>query len=178
MAVAKTVVVIPDTSVLHSFVRRGTEGACVLCHQSIARHMGARGQWVGCTAQTVPPGTPFLLIPDRRFIGAQARAHVRVEARVDRRNVAAPMLPLPPTATRVAVPRVRVVYHVVPGKPRLVERLPVTDAKVYAVLARRPKHGASRSALLHALQAGTRTGIVDGAVRRLRLKGLVKAQAA
>ncbi len=151
---------IPESSALHAVARRGIEGPCVLCRQPIAAHIGHQGQWIGCTTQAVSPDTRFILMPDRR--AAERPGPSRV-----------PQISVPAATQKASQPTARVVYHAV-SKPRLAAALTETDAKVYAVLARRPKHGASRAFLLAALDATERTGIVDGAVRRLRLKGLVK----
>ena len=177
MRVAKVDIQIPESSVLHSFARRGLEGGCVLCHQPVSTHIGEQGQWIGCSAQSVPPDTLFLLIPDRR------KAALTVPKSLERRGttvrVPVPLPDPPATSPRATQPRgSRVVYHLGLDKPRVIASLPETDARVYAVIARRPKQGASRLFLLQQLAAEQRTGIVDGAVRRLRLKGLVKAEAA
>lgn len=50
------------------------------------------------------------------------------------------------------------------------------DKQVYRLIRTAATGGATRAALLLALGAADHTGIVDGAVRRLRLRGLLTVQ--
>lgn len=172
---------IPGGSALRPFVRRGIDGGCILCHKTVASHIDARGAWTGCPGQTeLPANTPFLLIPDRRFLNTVAQRPVVVERRQPApvAQVAPPAAQAAPQTHRAALPAPRpsrVAYRVA-GHPsqRAVASLPQSDAKVYKVVAGRPVKGATRGFLLAALHAEQSTGVVDGAVRRLRLKGLIK----
>lgn len=85
--------------------------------------------------------------------------------------------PLPRPQTRTSGPRpdlrrARVQYVVVTPPPaRKITALPAHDLAVYKQIARRK--GTTRAQLLTALGAEARTGVVDGAVRRLRLKRVI-----
>jgi hypothetical protein len=68
--------------------------------------------------------------------------------------------------------RARVQYvAVAPASARKINALPAHDLAVYKQIARRK--GTTRAQLLTALGAESRTGVVDGAVRRLRLKHVI-----
>jgi membrane-bound lytic murein transglycosylase B len=88
-----------------------------------------------------------------------------------------PAKPSPRPQTRTSgsrpnlrVPRVQYVA-VTPASARKINALPAHDLAVYKQIARRK--GTTRAQLLTALGAETRTGVVDGAVRRLRLKHVI-----
>jgi hypothetical protein len=63
-----------------------------------------------------------------------------------------------------------------PLTERAIERLPAPERKVYGLIWRN-KSGATRALLLNALKATKATGRVDGALRRLRLKKLIRVEA-
>lgn len=66
----------------------------------------------------------------------------------------------------------RVTYRPVDGRVKAPRGVSATDQRVYAVIRR--MGSVTRGRLLTALRVGTRTGIVDGAVRRLRLAKVIQ----
>lgn len=172
------VATITESSALAKVVRRGQPGICTVCRGSVVAHFDQRGQWVGCPNQKAPD-VPFLLIPDRRAVtrpqGVDRRQADQPPARPTIFNPGASS----PARTAVqATHSARVVYRAV-GRVAAakVDALTGSDKAVYQVIARRPVQGAARGWLLTALDATKRTGIVDGALRRLRLAGLIKTVA-
>lgn len=84
--------------------------------------------------------------------------------RHQKRTSARPVARVPRTA--------RVQYvAVAPASARKINVLPMHDLAVYKQIARRK--GTTRAQLLSALGVESRTGVVDGAVRRLRLKRVI-----
>lgn len=94
------------------------------------------------------------------FVPANTLRTMRHERRT---GVEAPLAPVAPRAPRV--PQVR--YVAKPLRPRLA--LTEQERRVYRAIARR-KQGSTRAQLLAEFKAEVRTGIVDGPLRRLRLK--------
>lgn len=186
-----------ETSALAPFVRRGIEGGCIACRQPISDHLDHRGQWIGCQAEGLPDDVPFLLIPDRRIFNDR-RLSPAPEAGTptpppdgDRRKQPAPPVQAPPRRVQ-ATPRTltppplpkpvqrapsgsQVVYVARVGvTARPVQELPPHDRKVFGLIVRR-KLGATRAQLLADLHTKS-TGKVDGAVRRLRLRNVIKVR--
>lgn len=187
----KRTVRIPKRSVLKRFERRGVQGTCQECGQQIANHFDGRSKWLGCKAQTVAPDVPLILIRDRRqerryssMSGPQGRdqAAQAPQAGSKHRNaVAADMgvlrgrgedrhiiAPMPPT---------RVAYIAKFGMrdSRVTSLESVRDLGIYRLIHQAAKKGVTRGGLLAALKT-THTGIVDGAVRRLWIAGLIDKQ--
>jgi hypothetical protein len=54
---------IPAVSVLNAHIRKGTEGFCVGCKQSITSHYGHRGIWLGCQSQRTSQDAVLMLVP-------------------------------------------------------------------------------------------------------------------
>lgn len=48
---------------MRPLARRGVEGPCFACGESLHSHLGKRGVWVGCPAHGVPPKAMFALVP-------------------------------------------------------------------------------------------------------------------
>lgn len=146
---------------------RGQEGKCVACSQPLHTHFDKTGRWSGCRAQ-VDPSLKFFLVPDRRQPFPPTHV-VRKALASDR----------PLRAQPASVPQAGpVVYRAAYGlrDPKVKAIASARDREVFTVIAR--SKGLTRAALLKALRASTRTGIVDGAVRRLRLKRLITAERA
>ncbi len=137
----------------------GQEGICVVCRHLAHEHVRG-GRWVGCKGVR-GPAARLILVPDRR---ADSRA---VTLQVDRRrDIERPVIHSVPQTGSVAYVALYPVSH-----ERVQDISSDRDRGIYRLIARR-KTGWTRADLLDAL--GTdRTGIVDGALRRLRLRNLV-----
>lgn len=168
----KTLSTVPATSVLSPYVRKGAEGLCQMCAKPITAHVGKHGEWLGCQSQAIGQKTPLILIADRRQEGKRQKA--AGAAKTPARAKAADMAQVVPQPILAAsVPRYTHTRYVAlvgvsnPGVKELTER----DNQIFRLIAQ-SKQGRGRAKLLADLKT-TRTGIVDGAVRRLRLKNLV-----
>lgn len=178
---------VESDAILSQFVRKGVEGGCIACRQPISDHVDRRGDWIGCQAPNLPNDIPFFLIPDRRLLGRRVTPEPRVRTNghgQERRHEAEA---LPPTPAKKAAPRAtspvvrvsgpQVVYIArYPLTAGPVGRLPAHDRRVYGLIAKARKTGATRAALLEALGAQKRTGRIDGAVRRLRLRHVISVK--
>lgn len=163
------------SSALAPFIRSGLDGGCQVCGKRVADHMDKRGEWLGCRG--VKTQVPLILIPDRRNIaamgvgqtpiagGRKILARIRQDGRAEDRT---------PKPAPVLVSGPQVVYVAKwPASHKKVLDLAPADRKVYGLILRGRTKGATRAQLLEALDAHKRTGRVDGAVRRLRLRGVV-----
>lgn len=83
-------------------------------------------------------------------------------------------LPLAPSPLRHKTPSSYVVYKAKDARTKAPRGLSTRDQEVYAAI-QAVREGLSRGALLRKFHATIHTGIVDGAVRRLRVKKLVVA---
>ncbi len=182
---------VESDAVLGEFVRKGIEAGCFACRKPVSAHFDHRGQWLGCTAAHVPVDTPFFLTPDRRQMGrrvtpeplpvphnGQERRHTPAPTTPKKVVPGATSRPAPskPAVERVSGPQVvYVARYPVTASP--IDRLPTHDRKVYGLIARARKGGATRAALLDHMKAHQHTGRVDGAVRRLRLRHVISVRA-
>lgn len=116
-----------------------------------------------------------ILTPHELAALRQLRTLVHVVDKALDQTVLAPPVVATPTPRPTTRPRsrrarvARVVYQVRDRRVRAVAHAGVSDTRVYAIL-RATKQGLSRHQLLTRLHATSRTGIVDGALRRLRLQ--------
>lgn len=170
---------------------KGREGYCVVCEGPIAQHFDGRNRWKGCPA-VANPDVQFLLVPDRRATAAFSASHKRQHSLPPYRPAtaadyaqAAPA-PVPaPSLTRTLIAardvrrrphtQARVLYRAKYGirDPKVKAIGSDRDRAVFVSIAR-AKRGVSRIDLLKLHRASTHTGIVDGAVRRLRLRKLIE----
>lgn len=186
---------VEQSPTLGPFVRRGLEGGCIACRKPISDHVDQRGDWIGCDAPNLPKNIPFFLIPDRRLMGRRVTPEPKpTNGRPvdERRSQPAPAtLPQEPRSNggTTSHPTPRHTSHRGLQGPQVtyVARYPVThpaigrlpnhDRKVYGLIVRARKSGATRLSLLEALGATKHTGRVDGAVRRLRLRKVIQVRA-
>lgn len=176
-----TTVTIPNGSALHNHTRFGVEGHCVACDQPIHAHFGHKGVWVGCPSDRVPVNAPMILMIDRRAAHPSRRAtdgtvttgegHTRRDTdrpQTDRREANAPKpTPQPQLAPKTSWTVYKAKFPLSHAKVKAIES--ERDQEVYRFLAK-TRVGLSRLELLKAMKATKRTGIVDGAVRRLRVR--------
>lgn len=180
---------IPGGSALASVVRKGVEGWCIMCNQRITAHMDTRGNWLGCSGSAAPADVPYLLVPDLGQLTAAFRKQLGPIVGMNRRvtdlvqnapkthevapgTTIAARVALPPTGqVRISGPQVAYFARYPVTAPQI-QRLPPHDRKVYGLIARKRKAGATRKGLMEAMRT-KRTGQVDGAVRRLRLRHVI-----
>lgn len=164
------------SKVLGPFVRTGMDGGCLACMESIADHFGSRGEWLGCKGvKAVAHNVPFILVPvlmktvlDKTTTIPQERRSVTPASKPASSRKSAPAsLPLGPQVAYVAS---------YPLTHKKINELPPSDRKVYGLIARNRKSGATRGHLLDQLHARQSTGKVDGAVRRLRIRKVITVQ--
>jgi hypothetical protein len=175
-------------SVLSPYIRAGIDGGCALCLRPIAFHVDQRGTWLGCMGTQAD--VPLILIPDRRVTPtianpppidttptartASQSARTPARTRTVDKPAPAPAKRGRPAGVAIASgPQVSYVARYAVAHAA-VQRLPNHDRKVYGLIARMKTKGATRPYLLQTLNATKSTGKVDGAVRRLRLKSLIK----
>lgn len=162
-----------DQSSLAQFVRRGKEGRCLACHKPVTAHVSDKGQWLGCSNSRLPEATTFVLVPAEPV---RESRHLATAVANDTAPAlaTAPAPHKPHRATRT--PGVVYVGKFALDHKRVRAIESERDRTVYRLIRLERDKGATRAALLAALKAGEHTGIVDGAVRRLRLLGVVKAE--
>ncbi len=184
MVMHSSAVVIPDSSALAPHTRHGIEGGCSLCGQTIQSHFGHRDTWLGCLSNRVGDSAPMVLIVDRRKADRNRRIGDIPESR--RRHTDGPATAIaadtgrnghkpakvvvsraPQTAPKESWVKYVAKFGVRHEKVKAIES--ERDQEVYTILAH-AKNGLSRLDLLKAMKATKRTGIVDGAVRRLRIR--------
>lgn len=190
---------IPKRSALRPHVRKGLEGACQLCKELVTAHVNRKGEWLGCPSQQAPAGKPLILMVDRRKrqetrrgperrhrayaygVGepitatanemspaAAVAAAKAAGSPQERRSAEGAGRPLTPSQVRAQVAYMAR-FPLSHDKVKKIES--ERDKQIYRLIAHARK-GLTRLGLLAELNTN-RTGIVDGAVRRLRLKGLV-----
>ncbi len=173
--------------------------SCTVCNAPVSAHFSKEGRWAGCAPMQANPRQRYVLIPDRRVVFSRpgvsndymVRATTnpskdqsnrrRATSAVALRERQAVILATPtvppvgarPTSLRAVRLRYVASYGIRDPKARRIgsER----DREVLAVIARN-RTGISRPDLLRALNAEQHTGIVDGAVRRLRLRKAITTQ--
>jgi hypothetical protein len=151
-----------------------------MCGQTIQSHFGHKDVWLGCPSNRVSAEAPMVLIVDRRAPDRNRRTGDLPESR-RRRSGDSPHDPQVSTNGDKPAPSTRA-PQVAPKESwvKYVAKFPLRhdkvkaiasdrDREVYAHLAR-SRSGLSRLELLKAMRATKRTGIVDGAVRRLRVR--------
>jgi hypothetical protein len=95
---------IPKASALAAHQRRGVEGICIECREPIRTHLGHKGVWRGCPADTIDPDVAFLLVPARRRtdpLPVEARREKALVVRALQR-AGVPVLPVASQAQRQA----------------------------------------------------------------------------
>jgi hypothetical protein len=164
----------------------GADGGCTVCRKPVIDHVDNRGQWLGCPGVRTNRAA-MILVPlypnqaDRQPRGQLqedlAQAPEPVESVREARNFRT----VSTTVNRPAYEAMRgprVSYHALYAvNDRRLETVSNSDLAVYRLIRDRYKQGATRSYLLERLHAQDRTGIVDGAVRRLRLEGVLDVKA-
>lgn len=187
------------STTLSPFVRAGVDGGCMICLRSIADHVDARGNWLGCKGTR--SDIPLILIPDRRLMASLGQTAGRTTPapfarRADDHTTHTATKPAPKAPTTRQEPATppkaahkAVWARTIPTGPQVayvakyavthkaIANLPTHDRKVYGLVARARTKGATRPQLLDALDARKHTGRVDGAIRRLRLKKVITVQA-
>jgi hypothetical protein len=158
-------VTVPERSVLRPMVRKGREGTCQVCRAPVSAHVDKRGQWLGCQSQKVANGATLILIPDRR-----QHTYTRRYTAAGDAQPASRAADIRRTVARVRGALVRYMAQFRLSDDR-VRELSDRDRGIYRLIAKSNK-GISRPDLLKAVDP-SRTGIVDGAVRRLRLGGFL-----
>jgi hypothetical protein len=179
---------VAESPSLGPVTRSGQPGICLVCHQPVTAHVDSRGQWLGCKAGVRGKPVTLLLVPARR----------RTDAELLERVSGTLALKATPAATGTASEGHKTQSSSKPspdhvanpvGRPAVayVAKLPVTHNKVKALSSERDREvygvirklrHATRAGLIKQLNAEERTGIVDGAVRRLRLAKLITVEAA
>ncbi len=165
---SRKIVTVPKKSALAAFVFGGVDGGCMMCRQPIVTHLTRTGAWLGCADQRVPPTARMILVVERRH------AESPRESSVMTRHAATSQDRSRPESARVK----RVVYlakYATAHKwfaSKLAKIVSDRDREVYQTVAGTPR-GLTRTALLARFNAWTRTGIVDGALYRLRHAGLL-----
>ncbi len=177
---------VSESQTLAPFIRHGLEGPCLECLKPITAHIDARGQWIGCQSKNAPD-VPFMLVPARRKTDFTSTLTLKPDGNGHDRRVNTPP-PTPKAAPKEVVkvsvsqpraitgPQVTYVARFALDNPAI-DRLPPHDRKVYGLIARARTNGATRATLLDHLGAHKHTGRVDGAVRRLRLRKVIKVVA-
>lgn len=159
------------SAALGPFVRTGIDAGCVACGEPIISHIGTHG-WLGCKGanRVTSANVPFVLVPVpvlSQALSSKPASFVSQPTTQPRKPVAASSLPLGPQVAYVA--RYPVTHNAI-------DRLPPHDRKVYGLIAKGRKGGATRGHLLDVMKARQSTGRVDGAVRRLRLRKVITRQ--
>lgn len=153
---------------------RGQPGPCIACGSTLASHFDKRNRWIGCRA-VIDPRIKFFLVPDRRQPDGQ-RPTVAFKASLAATQERPAHVPSLVTHVRPTTPLhvSRVLYKAKYGlrDPKVKKISSERDREVYTTIAR-AKRGITRADLLKAEKATDHTGIVDGAVRRLRLKKMI-----
>jgi hypothetical protein len=163
---------------LSPFIRTGLDGGCVACFKPVTDHVDQRGHWLGCKGAKI--NVPLVLVPLLAMMKAPEIAALptipkgkkialAIKAAKDRRVKAQPA---PVHYVKPSGPQVTYVARYPLGH-NAVQRLSPHNRKVYGLIAKARVNGATRRALLDALNATKSTGRVDGAVRRLRLLKVV-----
>jgi hypothetical protein len=170
MKTAKRAVKIPKGSALAAVVRRGKEGVCLACKQPIREHFGHKNAWVGCQDDGITADTPFLLVPARKRIEQQAVKKLFANIRDGELASVARVI-------RVSTPRVgKDVLYVADRRIKATKFESDRLREVLRIVKAR-KHGIGRRDLITKLRASKRTGIVDGALRRLVVAGAIHSKA-
>lgn len=166
-------------SSLGPFIRKGQEGRCLACHKPVTAHVDRSGRWLGCSNGTVADQTTFVLVP----------AEPVTPATVLPEKIVAPAASQRPQARRFSTVKTgKAKVHDEPRRASVayVAKFPLTHAKVtridserdkgiYRLLRQHPAKGLTRAELLARLNTD-HTGVVDGALRRLRVRGVVTVQ--